>query len=181
MDCPHCKRGLEVRALASVEVSECSACGGMWISEEHLRFAKDETDPDLNWMDFDLWKNKERFRLAEKTISCPSCDDDLTVLDYGGTGVQVDYCDACRGVWLDAGEFMGIIEALRRELVSKSVPGYIAASLKEARDLVTSEEGLLSDWKDLSTVLRMLKYRIMSRSTGVVQILAELQSRNPIQ
>lgn len=181
MDCPHCKRGMEPRPLGSVEVSECEACGGMWISEQNLQFAKDEADPDLNWMDFDLWKNRERFRLAGKTIACPSCDDDLVVLDYGETGVQVDYCDACRAVWLDAGEFKAIIEALRRELLSKSVPGYIEASLKEARDLVMSEEGLLSDWKDLSTVLRMLKYRIMSRSTGVVEILAELQERNPIK
>jgi Zn-finger nucleic acid-binding protein len=181
MECPHCRQGFDKRLLGSVEVSECPSCGGMWISERHLQFAKDETDPDLNWMDFDLWKNRERFRLAERTIACPSCDDDLTVLDYGDTGVQVDYCDSCRGVWLDAGEFEAIIEALRRELLTKSVPGYVEASLKEARDLVTSEEGLLSDWKDLHTVLRMLKYRIMSRSTGIVQLLADLQSRNPVQ
>lgn len=179
MKCPVCEQELGVKNLGSVQVEECSGCGGMWLSEENLRFAKDEADPDLNWMDFDLWRSKDRFRLAEKLVHCPSCEDELHVLDYGETGVQVDYCDSCRGVWLDAGEFEGIIAALRREIESKSLPGYIGASLKEARDLIRNEEGILSDWKDLTTVLRMMKYRIMSKTTGVVQFLAELQRRSP--
>lgn len=33
---------------------------------------------------------------------CPKCDIGLFVLEY--RSVEVDYCDQCRGVWLDAGE-----------------------------------------------------------------------------
>jgi Zn-finger nucleic acid-binding protein len=153
----------------------------MWLSEEKLRFAKDEADPDLNWMDFDLWRDHDRFSVSGDVIQCPSCDAPMTVLDYADTGVHVDYCDSCRGVWLDQGEFGSIIASLAHELRNKTVPEYLSASLKEAGDLVRSDEGLLSNWKDLHTVLRMLKYRIMSRTTGVVRILADLQHRNPIQ
>ncbi|MEI6084497.1 MAG: zf-TFIIB domain-containing protein [Verrucomicrobiota bacterium] len=33
---------------------------------------------------------------------CPKCDTALFILNY--ESVEVDYCDNCRGVWLDAGE-----------------------------------------------------------------------------
>ncbi len=36
---------------------------------------------------------------------CPTGDGALHTLEYGHTGVSVDYCDACFGVWLDAAEF----------------------------------------------------------------------------
>jgi len=33
---------------------------------------------------------------------CPKCDVPLFVLRF--KGIEVDFCDQCRGVWLDAGE-----------------------------------------------------------------------------
>jgi Zn-finger nucleic acid-binding protein len=181
MKCPRCEIDFERSEVGTVRVEECGTCGGMWLGEEELRRAKDETDPDLNWMDFDLWRHRDQFNVVDRAAGCPACGGDMVVLDYGETDVQVDYCEHCRGVWLEGGEFEKIIAALRQELTTKKLPGYILASLKEARDLVRREEGLLSDWTDLRTVLRMLKYRIMSRTTGVVKFLAEIQSRNPVQ
>jgi len=35
-------------------------------------------------------------------MNCPACKEPLAVLEY--EGVEVDYCFACEGVWLDAGE-----------------------------------------------------------------------------
>lgn len=35
-------------------------------------------------------------------MECPACKDVLIALEYDE--VEVDYCDACHGVWLDAGE-----------------------------------------------------------------------------
>lgn len=34
---------------------------------------------------------------------CPKCDVGLFLLHF--KAVEVDYCERCRGVWLDAGEF----------------------------------------------------------------------------
>jgi Zn-finger nucleic acid-binding protein len=33
---------------------------------------------------------------------CPKCDSALLILKL--KGVEVDYCETCRGIWLDAGE-----------------------------------------------------------------------------
>ena len=42
------------------------------------------------------------------TMTCPSCGGALTELDR--SGVRIDACRSCRGVWLDRGELDKIIE-----------------------------------------------------------------------
>lgn len=39
---------------------------------------------------------------------CPVCNVDLVMSDR--SGVEIDYCPKCRGVWLDCGELDKIIE-----------------------------------------------------------------------
>jgi Zn-finger nucleic acid-binding protein len=45
---------------------------------------------------------------------CPKCDVGLIMLRF--RGVEVDYCDRCRGVWLDAGELETLAGKLPEEL-----------------------------------------------------------------
>lgn len=42
------------------------------------------------------------------TMNCPVCSTTLMVADR--TGIEIDYCPKCRGVWLDRGELEKIIE-----------------------------------------------------------------------
>jgi Zn-finger nucleic acid-binding protein len=39
---------------------------------------------------------------------CPTCKTPLTMSER--QGIEIDYCPACRGVWLDRGELDKIIE-----------------------------------------------------------------------
>lgn len=39
---------------------------------------------------------------------CPKCHVTLLILEF--KGIEVDMCDRCRGVWLDAGELEELIE-----------------------------------------------------------------------
>ncbi len=39
---------------------------------------------------------------------CPTCKTDLTMSER--SGIEIDYCPSCRGVWLDRGELDKIIE-----------------------------------------------------------------------
>ena len=41
-------------------------------------------------------------------MKCPIDGTDLVMADR--TGVEIDYCPSCRGVWLDRGELDKIIE-----------------------------------------------------------------------
>jgi Zn-finger nucleic acid-binding protein len=45
----------------------------------------------------------------ETKMKCPNCVDTLlTMADR--QGVEIDYCPACRGVWLDRGELDKLLE-----------------------------------------------------------------------
>lgn len=41
-------------------------------------------------------------------MKCPNCAETLVMTER--QGVEIDYCPACRGVWLDKGELDKIIE-----------------------------------------------------------------------
>jgi Zn-finger nucleic acid-binding protein len=179
MKCPRCATELEKRAVGNVEIDECPGCKGSWFDEDELRKAKDEADPDLEWVDFELWKHPDRFRVAAKPIECPKCAVRLAGIEYDKTGVIVDHCVKCHGAWLDAGEFEKIVAALEQELMTKSVPGYVRASLEEAREILTGPETLASEWKDFLSVLRMLQYRVLSGNPTVGKALADLQTMGP--
>ena len=42
-----------------------------------------------------------------KTLDCPKCDGKLKTSDF--ETVQIDVCEQCSGVWLDAGEMQLIM------------------------------------------------------------------------
>lgn len=50
-------------------------------------------------------------------MKCPKCEViELTMADR--SGVEIDYCTACRGVWLDRGELDKIIERVSMSIGS---------------------------------------------------------------
>lgn len=51
-------------------------------------------------------------------MKCPVCDTNLQMTER--SGVEIDYCPSCRGVWLDRGELDKIIERSGNEVVSRA-------------------------------------------------------------
>ncbi len=178
MKCPRCHIELNSRSIQDIEIDECRDCQGIWLDAEKLRRLKDGADPDLQWMDFELWDHANRFHLAEKPIECPTCATALVAIEYGDTGVEIDYCTDCRGVWLDADEFSKIIARLSEDLLTTEASEYLRASLEEAKELVTGPDSFLSEWKDFTTVLRMLQYRLLGENPKLGRALAEFQAKS---
>jgi Zn-finger nucleic acid-binding protein len=172
--CPVCKIALRPTALGAVSVDECPSCKGVWFDDQELRLAKDETDHDLIWMDFELWKHPELFAADRRGLSCPSDGTALVDIRYGETPVRVAYCPSCRGVWLDKGEFAQIIKALEEQAVSMNVAQYVRASLAEARELFTGPESFLSEWRDLRAVLRLLRFRFLVEHGGLTSLIERI-------
>jgi Zn-finger nucleic acid-binding protein len=181
MKCPRCDQRLQNRTIKNLEIAECAGCGGTWFGEDQLRRLKDQSDPDLSWMDFELWDHPDRFRVSAKPVRCPSCERVMAGIDYGATAIEVDYCTNCDGVWLDSGEFEKIIDSLTEELMTKDVPDYVRASLQEAKEVIAGPESLLSEWRDLLTVVEMFQYRILSENPRVSKALADIQAVDPFR
>lgn len=175
MICPKCKTECDTKEIQDIEIDICPNCEGMWFDFDELRRVKDITDSDLIWMDFELWKHPEIFKFYKKSLICSKCNKKMIACEYGKTGVEIDYCLVCKGIWLDKGEFEKIIESLQKELVSKSAPDYLRASLQEAKELVTGEEGFASEWKDFLKVLKMLEYRVLSNNNKLPDFISSLQ------
>lgn len=53
-------------------------------------------------------------------MHCPVCKDKELVMS-ARQNVEIDYCPACRGVWLDRGELDKIIEQAARELAAANL------------------------------------------------------------
>jgi Zn-finger nucleic acid-binding protein len=147
--------------MGDVEIDRCAQCGGTWFDRGELQKAKDATDPDLSWMDFDLWREEDHFQISPGARPCPKCQVPMATIAYGDTGVEIDVCPQCQGIWLDQGEFERIVEALEQEVETKSVPDYVRASLEEAREVISGPERTASEWRDLATVLRLFEYRLL--------------------
>lgn len=177
MNCPKCKEEMHTRKIGSVEVDECAKCNSAWFEEDELRKCKDEAESDLQWMDFELWENQDRFEVSAKSMSCPKCDAKMAAIEYGESGVEVDVCLKCKGIWLDGGEFQKIIEALTEELDTKTAAEYMKASLEEAKEIITGPEGFISEWRDFLTVLRMLEYRVFAENPKVADTILGIQEK----
>jgi len=172
---------MEIQKIEDVEIDKCSNCSGIWFEQDELRAAKDKTEPDLNWMDFEIWKNADKFIFSQKPIQCPKCELDMVQIDYDKTNVEIDYCPKCQGAWLDEGEFKNIIAFLNSELANKSIPDYISASLEEGFEIVTGPESFMSEWKDFMTVLRMFQYRFFILNPELQDTVVNVQQNFPLK
>jgi Zn-finger nucleic acid-binding protein len=181
MDCPNGHGALAPRQLDAVTVDECPTCGGIWFDQDELRRAKDAAEPDANWLELDVWKHSDDVTGMQTDVACPNCSAKLAALTYGRTQVRIDHCPNCQGTWLGKGEFGKLVAALHEEVSSRSVPEYLKVLVTEASEVVTGQESLLSEWKDFSTVLRLIQYRLLTDHPAVAKTLAELQRANPFR
>jgi Zn-finger nucleic acid-binding protein len=179
MKCPVDGTTLSKHSLHSVEIEECQQCRGLWFERGELRRAKDLAEPDIEWLDFDLWSDQDALEVSLSSHKCPLCGKNMAAILYANTGVTVDYCVEEHGVWLEEREFETIIESLKTELLSKSPPDYISASLEEAKEIITGDEGFISEWKDFLTVTRFLQYRVLIGNTKIAKALIALQTSTP--
>jgi Zn-finger nucleic acid-binding protein len=180
MKCPLCKIEMGKKTGGGVEVDACNKCKGIWFEKDELRKAKDSADKDINWMDFEIWKHKDKFKADPRKLACPKCNLTLVAINYGHTNIEIDYCPTCAGIWLDRGEFEKIIESLTEELITKSFSDYIKDSLVEAKEIVTGPESFLSEWKDFTTILHMMELRMFVEHPKLLEMVNTVQ-RIPIK
>jgi len=113
MECPNGHKKLENILFHHVEVDYCPDCLGLWFDKNELIYAKDDKDSELNWLDFDIWRDKGRFEILISNRKCPVCRIQFVQINYDESKVKIDFCKNCEGIWLDRGEFKQIIIYLK--------------------------------------------------------------------
>lgn len=116
LPCPTCGLSLksklyegwisENNSSHSVELDECTHCGGLWFDQGELeKVASFDELPQRLWKP--LTTSRPPLR-PEGTRPCPHCAEIMV-----GTlikAVRVDLCSTCKGMWLDQGELNKLLE-----------------------------------------------------------------------
>lgn len=172
MKCPNCDGKLEPKTFKKVRIDECDSCHGLWFDRDELKRAKDSTDEDLRWLDFDIFENKtNKYTKSAGAKICPKDENSLEKHTYSNSKVTIDVCPRCEGVWLDHDEFEKIIDYLENIVTSNTSGDYTKEMLKEFGQILSGEELKASEFKDLLTVLKLAETRLGVEHEKITAVL----------
>ena len=113
MQCPACRGVLETFDEIGVELDRCRSCRGVWLDGRELSKLIEargrEFPPDFVAAVRERLEGAPRGALVQtedrEPRHCPRCDVPLRIFNYAySTGVMVDRCPVCKGIWTDKGE-----------------------------------------------------------------------------
>ena len=140
MNCPCCNTRLETIEYEGVSINTCPGCKGEFIDPTELshivrareeRFAPDVLSSVADRTPVFGVPSDDRTR----TLECPACQSHMQVLNYAtDTGISIDRCEGCGGVWLDDQELENV-QALLELWADRAAEQImqIAPQLEEAR------------------------------------------------
>lgn len=141
MICPRCGSTLTEINYEGVLIETCDNCGGEWLDHEEIAHVIHVEEKEFSEEEVVKVKGVNdavvtEMQQPEKPLLCPHCKIPLHVLNYNySTGVIVDKCHQCHGIWLDKDELehIQIIMEERKkrfpEMQAKFIP--VIAKIKE--------------------------------------------------
>jgi Zn-finger nucleic acid-binding protein len=100
-------------------VGTCYDCWGLWIDTPHLKRLREEYPVATSL--YRLTTRLEASAASPSELLCPFCPGEH-LLQQGIGGVEVEWCPACRGIFLDQGERERIAGSLKQGRPS-AMPG----------------------------------------------------------
>lgn len=148
MNCPACARTLREIRYEGVAIRTCDGCGGEFIGAEQMRHIvivrEERFGPGLVAA---MAGRRPAFGRAAPDSparrNCPSCASPMSVVNYAtDTGIHVDRCTSCGGIWLDNTELEKVQILLERW--QDEAPAQIRALADELDDAARQVERQLS-------------------------------------
>jgi len=115
-NCPHCAKPLEEQQLDTLLFRCCRDCKGMLllhcdlidVLEKSWHAVSCETAETTAFRLTEGWQNEPKYL-------CPDCGQLMEKYGYMGiAAIQIDRCDPCALVWLDANELQNMVLALAK-------------------------------------------------------------------
>ena len=145
----------------NVEVDYCPECLGVFFDKDELRYAKDDSDKQLNWLDFDVWRDKKKFKISNIEKRCPVDRIPFVEVAYDGSNAKIDFCKMCQGIWLDRGEFKQIMVYLKKKADYDILHGYTKNLAKELWEVFTGPEKFREELDDFLMLLKLFNYKFL--------------------
>jgi Zn-finger nucleic acid-binding protein len=175
MKCPKGDGNLRRVQLGPTFIDVCDVCKGSWYDVGELRVLKDlEAGGDYSWIDVDIWRHLKEFRAPEQRgLTCPVDDAALTSVRYGETGVTVDACKKCHGVWLDKNEYDQIVKQLEQRVNTESLGEYVKDLREEFVKMFMGAESPVEGLRHLDRVIYLMQLRFGAEHPGIAAILRQ--------
>jgi Zn-finger nucleic acid-binding protein len=111
IECPLCRTPMLEQPFGSTCVHFCSdGCGGLWFEADELKRLDFKTKGSGTGLKAALTVSPKP-AMPERTLACPHCSDELSTRCYErAPEVEIDICNQCYGIFLDAGEFAALRE-----------------------------------------------------------------------
>lgn len=161
MECPNKHQDLEKLLFHNVEVDYCPECLGLWFDKDELTYAKDDKDKQLNWLDFDIWRDKKKFSVMKINQRCPVCRIPFVEVAYDKSNVKIDFCKHCQGIWLDRGEFKQIMVYLKKKADYEILHNYTKNLALEMWEVFSGPQSLREELSDFFMILKLFNYKFV--------------------
>ena len=103
MNCPKCQALMEAVSFDGVTVDRCTGCKGIWFdANEQKKLADAKGSEAIDTGDVNVGRE-----MNEMTgVNCPRCQQPMVQMeDVDQHHITFEACQACKGMFLDAGEF----------------------------------------------------------------------------
>ena len=111
---PACKNPLREKNTGSITLDTCyGGCGGIWFDAAELDRVS-VSAPAATTL-HSIWQIPSSNVQPAEARLCPRCPEQVLERKWFSDlkQVEIDRCPACRGIWLDAGEFTLIYEEVK--------------------------------------------------------------------
>ncbi len=163
MECPNKHGELEKMLFHDVEVDYCPQCLGIFFDKGELEHAKNDKDKQLNWLYFDVWRDKGKFVLSPSDRRCPVCRIPFVEVAYDKSSVTVDFCKHCQGMWLDRGEFKQIMVYLRKKFDYEILHRYTVNLAKQLWEVFAGPEPFRDELADFLMLCKLFNYKFVAQ------------------
>ncbi len=174
MECPNKHGELEKVLFHNVEVDYCPVCLGIWFDQEELMFAKNDEDKQLNWLDFDIWRDKGKFKVSPTDRRCPICRIPFIEVGYDNSSVKIDFCKSCKGIWLDRGEFKQIMVYLKKKADYEILHHYTKNLVLKLWEVFAGPKKFREELEDFLMLLKLFNYKFVVQHPLLSALIEEL-------
>ena len=105
-----------------VLIDRCQGCEAVWLDKSEISRIINNVEMEFTFeQQIQAYSRKgEDEAVVNKVLGCPNCKSSLSKINYLiNTGVVVDRCDSCLGVYLDNNELEKIQIFMEKEMIKK--------------------------------------------------------------
>ncbi len=120
MRCPCCGFGMSEVVYEGVHIHSCGGCGGEFLGGEELaHIVRVREMTFCQTIIEEMAQREPTFGIPEEDadngVNCPACGECMDVINYCvDTGIVVDRCTECQGLWLDNEELEKVQALMER-------------------------------------------------------------------